>query len=341
MSNELTINADSPLTLPSYLQGVDTDVSANLLATVTLGGNRIGLKGSRFRLVVNGKEEGVFEENYLDVVIVGAYPATSRMYYADTYDADVKSAPTCYSADGIAPSDDVKNKQSDKCATCPMNEVGSKIYNGHKGKACAYFQRLVVMLPGDESGNYYRLDVKAMGLFGDSHKAQHKYNLKDYIKFVAARNVDIGKLVTRISFDVDASVPKLLFSANRFVTAEEFEAVRLAVTSEEVKAMVAVSMATVDLSKEEDADVPEAAPVEAAPVAAQAPKAQTPKPAAPKPQAPAVQRPAAPQVAQKPKPPAPQRPVVEDKVPAPAQAAPAVVEVESDADLAAILAELG
>lgn len=331
MSNDLIINADSPLALPSYLEGVDTGVSAGLLATITLGGNRIGLKGSRFRLVVNGKEEGVFDENYLDVVIVGAFPATSRVYYADSYNSDVKAAPSCYSADGIAPPDDVKNKQSDKCATCPMNVVGSKVYEGHKAKACAYFQRLVVMLAGDTSGNYYRLDVKAMGLFGDSRKSEHKYNLKDYTKFISARNVDVGKIVTRLSFDIDSSVPKLLFNANRFVTADEFEQVRQAIASEEVKAMIAVSMSTVDLSAETDA--PDEAP--APQQAAAAPQAAKATPVAAKPAAPAVQRP---------KPPAPQRPVVEDDVPAPVQAVkaakPAVVEVETDAELEDILANL-
>lgn len=337
MSDMTIFNADSPLALPDYLQGVDSEVSANLLATVSLGGNRIGLKGSRFRLVVNGKEEGVFEENYLDVVIVAAYPATSRIYYEGAYDPDVKAGPTCYSADGIAPPLDVKNRQSDKCATCPQNQLGSKIANGRKIRACAYFQRLVVMLAGDTSGNYYRLDVKAMGLFGDSNKAQHKYNLKDYIKFVAARNVDIGKLVTRVSFDVDSSVPKLLFSANRFIDPNDLARLREAVVSEEVKQMVDVSMATVDLSHEDSAaeePVTEAPEPQAAPQPA--PQRPTPaKPATPAPQRPkpaAPQKPAAP-APQKPTPPAAAQPV--------AQPVAQVTEVGSDAELEALLAELG
>jgi hypothetical protein len=273
------LSSGQSLAIPAHLQGANLGVNANLLATAGLGGNRIGFKANRFRIIINGKEEAVVEDNHLDVIVVGAVGTISRIFYEGAYDADTKAAPTCYSADGLAPADDVKNKQAARCDMCPQNQKGSKVIGGQKIKACAYFQRLVVMLPGDESGHLYRVDVKAMGLFGDSKPSVNKFNLRDYAKMVANRGVDVASLITRLSFDIDSSVPKLLFAPNRFINAEEFEAVSAKVGTPEVDALLKVDMTTVDLSgevdkapaQEEKAPVQEQVqevPVEKAPVAA-------------------------------------------------------------------------
>jgi hypothetical protein len=256
------------------------------------GGNRIGLKGSRFRLIVAGIEEGVIEDNYLDTIILDAAPAVSRVFYAGAYKQGENVAPTCYSADGIVPNDDVKQKQSDKCATCPQNVKGSKIVDGQKHKACAYFRRLVPMLAGDViERRTYKLDVKAMGLFGEGTPTSK--NLNDYIKSLETRGVDIGTVVTRITFDLNSSTPKLLFSAFRYVNPDELNAVKDLVGSDEVKRLAEVSMSTLDFSGEEPTggDTPQEA--------AQEPAAQPATQTAQRPQT-QVQRPATQQTAQRP-----------------------------------------
>lgn len=346
--------------LPAHLQGVDTGVTKALLAGMFTGGNRIGLKGSRFHLIVNGIEEGVINEPYLDTTLLSAAPAISRVYYAGAYKQGEKVPPTCYSPDNIAPPLDVPQRQSDKCATCPQNVKGSKVDGGQKYKACGYFRRTVVMLAGDiEDRRAFKLDVKSQSLFGDSTATEKSFN--DYIKMLESRGVDAGQVVTRISFDTDSSVPKLLFKPARYISAEELEAVQYLVASEEVARMAEVNMGTVDFSTEE----PEPT-AEAQQEAAQAPAQQTATAPQTTPQKPA----AAPQAAQKPAPvaqrPAPQTaqrpqttkqqtsaPVVET-VPAtvvqkpqtqapvqqaPVQAAP-VQEVGSADDLESLLDEL-
>ena len=352
--NDLVINPNNPLAIPDYLQGVTTGVTEGLMAAVALGGSRIGLKGGRFRIVVNGKEEGIIQENYLDVVILAAYPAVSRLYYESQYDADSKAAPSCYSADGVSPAADVKHKQADKCATCPQNVLGSKIANGNKSKACSYFRRLVVMLAGDTEGRAFRVDVKGMGVFGESYPKTHMYNLTDYAKFIAARNVDLGTVVTRLTFDTEQSVPKLLFSPNRYVTMQELEVVRSRVHAEDVKQMVDVNMTTVDLSGEVDSEpTPAPAPVQAAP--APAPQATARQVVQPVQQTSAVQQAPVKQVVQS----AAQAPVKQvvqpvaqapvkqqvvapvHNIPPPTAPAPAAVtEVTSDAQLEALLNSL-
>ena len=357
--NELMIAQDGPMSLPAHLQGIDVGVSKALLAGMYTGGNRIGLKGSRFRLVVAGIEEGVFEENYLDTIFLSAAPAVSRVFYKEAYKQGTNAAPVCYSPDGIAPPLDVPQRQSDKCATCPQNVKGSKIQDGNKYKACGYFRRVVVMLGGDTiERRVYKLDVKAQGLFGEN--TANAKNLNDYIKSLETRGMDVGHVITRISFDTNSSVPKLLFKPFRYITPDELEAVRALVVSDEVKNMSEVSMTTLDLSHEESADTgavqeaaqeaPQAAPVQAAPVQQPAPVA-APRPA---PVAQSVQRPTpvatrpavqvetvpVQQTVQRPAPvqQAVQRPVATTAAvqPAPVQQ-PAAVEVNSNDELANIL----
>lgn len=354
MSNELSINDSSQL--PAYLQGISDDTTTDLMQGISTGGNRIGLKGSRFRLVVNGVEEGVFEENYLDVIIVGAAPAISRLYFAHGYSAGKNEPPTCYSADGITPAADVKNPQSDKCSTCKWNVKGSKIVNGNKTKACSYFRRMVVMLAGDtEERRTYKLDVKGMGLFGPKSNDGKSSNLIDYVKMIATRGMKAGLIVTRISFDTNESVPKLLFRPLRYVTEEELAAVQALAPSEEVAQLREVTMATVDLSDEtptggddalsdpvgaqNQAQAPQQAPQRPAPQQAAPQRPQAPQRPAPKAQQP--QKPQKPQVrTDKPmptdaKPQTPQRPAPNpEAVP---KSAPPVQEVTTDDELASIL----
>lgn len=287
----MLLNSNAPMQLPAHLQGQNLGVTAGILATLGAGGNRIGLKGNRFRIVVNGKEEAVRDENYLDCIIVGVLPHISRMYYEGEYDqtGQTKAKPTCFSEEGVAPPTDLPTRQSDKCDSCKWNQKGSKIVNGQKMKACGFFQRLVVMLPGDPDGRVFKVDVKSQGIFGESHANVNKYNIRDYGKTLANRGIDACTVVTRLSFDTDSSTPKLLFSPAAFVSPEDFEAVKVAVGSEEVKNLLRITMSTVDLSGEEDAATPaeqvtpaapvQQAPVQQAPVQQTAPVQQAPAPA--------------------------------------------------------------
>ena len=252
MAQEMSLFA-SNAQLPAHLQGVNLGITTQLKQGMFTGGNRIGLRNSRFRLIVAGVEEGIIEENYLDVIFLSAAPAVSRVYYKDAYKQGENAPPVCFSADGIVPHNDVKQKQSDKCATCPMNIKGSKVSDGQKYKACGYFRRLVVMLAGDvEDKRVFKLDVKGQGIFGDSSAAAKSLN--DYIKALDTRGVDAGQVVTRIKFDLDASVPKLLFAPQRYIDSDELRVVQDLIVSDEVKNMAEVSMATVDLSSEDAGD---------------------------------------------------------------------------------------
>lgn len=354
-------NADSSM-LPAHLQGVGLNATQSLMAIIGDQLNRIGVKGSRFRQFIGGTEVAIWEEPYLDCIIVAVVPTLSRLFYAGKYkQKGDNDAPTCYSADNVAPPLDLPTRQSDACATCPQNIKGSKVSDdGTEVKACGYFRRVIIMLPGDPT--LYRLDVKSQGLFGDDQEKLNKYSLTGFAKFLNARGVDASLLVTRLSFNTDKSTPTLLFSPNRYITPEELADVQSISDTKMLQDYLDIKFKTIDLSKETPApeeDVPQAeAPAPQRPVAtAQTPKptpvAQTPRPAqqaAPKPvaQVPSKVRvdanvPAPKTVQAAPKPVA-QAPKPVPQAPKPVQAAPVqatVTEVGTSDDLESLISELG
>lgn len=290
MSQE--IDLFSTTAVPAHLRAVTGGLTDSIADTI--GGEAvptIGLKGSRFRLKEGSQELAVRDEHYLDVVIVAAAPAISRIYYASAYGAEDQARPACFSADGIKPSSEAEMPQCASCALCPQNEKGSRISdNGQAAKACSYFRRLGVSILGDDSGKVYRLDIKSQGLFGESNGAGKSFN--EYVKFLRSRQAELTTLVTRLTFDTNATVPKLLFQASRWLTAEEYEASSKHDREAADRAVqVEYKHVSVSLQAEAVLDIPGERPVALAPpkpVAAKPAPAPAPAPAKPAPAKPAV-----------------------------------------------------
>jgi len=187
---------------------------------------RISLKGARFR-IKDGDAETVLPNTHLDVVIVGANPRLSKTWYAKTWTPDAEpAAPDCFSLDGVRPNPDSTNIQNDLCATCPHNAWGSKVTPmGQKIKACADQKRLAVVAADDPSGPIYLLQVTPAALKG----------LNQYQKELVMRGIAPEIVKTRISFDTDASFPKLLFGFGGFLDEPTMDAVDALFGSSEVK----------------------------------------------------------------------------------------------------------
>ncbi len=200
-------------------------------------GNRISLRNSKFRFIQSGSDIGANPEPTLDVVVFAMANNVQRLYYAGAYDPNSKEKPTCFSMDGKTPSDESVQKQSPQCATCPQNVKGS----GRQGntKACAYKKRVVVLSPDDLEGPMYALDVNAMSMFGEQMESKNLYSFKGYYEKLVAHNMDIAAIVTKLSFDDAASVPKLHFSPIRALTAEEFAMVQQRMDDPEVDRVLA------------------------------------------------------------------------------------------------------
>ena len=216
MANELSLFRDAGAVIPAHLQGVD-DLTRKLMSG---GGSskRISIRGSVFRMIVDGQEVAKNEDRSMDVVIVNAAEHTSRSYYAGTYQEGQNTGPDCWSNDGKTPDSRAENPQATKCDTCPMNIAGSGQGNS---KACRFSRRLAVVLGNDiENSDVYQLVLPAQSIFGKGENG--KMPLGQYVNFLGGHNLSIRSVVTEMRFDTDSATPKLTFRAVKPLTEAQY-----------------------------------------------------------------------------------------------------------------------
>lgn len=219
MSNLIPANISVPAHLANYV-GKPSALAQALSGGLATGGGesfpRIGIKGGRFR-IHEGDTETVLDSTTIDVVIVGSNPRLSKTWYAKAWDKDSEpTAPDCFSLDGVSPDPQSTSPQNDLCASCPQNAWGSKVTpTGQQIKACADKKRLAVVSADDPTGPVYLLEVTPAALKG----------LNQYQKELVMRGIAPEIVTTKISFDTDASFPKLKFGFGGFNDADLQEAV--------------------------------------------------------------------------------------------------------------------
>lgn len=275
MSNIVPANIKVPAHLAARV-GKPSALAQAMAGGITGGSDfpRISIKGARFRIVEDGTET-VINQTSLDVVVVGANPRLSKTWYAKEWNKDAEpSAPDCYSLDGVGPHPESTSPQSDLCASCKWNAWGSKVApNGQQLKACSDKKRLAVVAADDATGPVYLLEVTPAALKG----------LNAYQKELSVRGIAPEIVRTRISFDTDASFPKLIFSFGGFLDEAAMEAIDNLSGSDQVAEITGEKVQTV--AQPAPVEAPRRAPLKA--VAAPAPvveeeEAPAPAPAAPK-----------------------------------------------------------
>jgi hypothetical protein len=267
---------DSGKNLPSFLKQVDiAALNADLTSHAGGGFPVISIKGKTFSVVRDGEREIQMNPKdpdsaatSLNVVLLKANKGTSKIFYIKGYDKDSEGQkPDCYSSDGIAPAADAQNKQAIKCATCAHNQWGSRISEkgATKGKACSDSVRMAVA-PNGQINDPMLLRVPPASIKG----------LGEYGKMLAKRGVGYNMVVTKVSFDLEAESPKLVFSAVGLLDDEGFAEVQDVITSDLVSNILGASETAVVAI----ADAVEPAPVvkKAAPkVAVEPEEAEAPK----------------------------------------------------------------
>jgi len=227
MSNIIPVNIKVPAHLAARV-GVRSALAQSLTGGLSSGESfpRISIKGSRFR-IVEGDTETVMDSTNLDIIIVGANPRLSKTWYAKSWSKDSEpQAPDCFSLDGVGPDQASTEPQNDLCASCPQNAWGSKVTdNGQQIKACSDNKRLAVVAADDPSGPVYLLSVTPAALKG----------LNQYQKELAVRGIPPEIVKTRVSFDTDASFPKLKFTFGGFIDTDAQEVVDVLFGADQVK----------------------------------------------------------------------------------------------------------
>lgn len=280
MSNEVSIfKAD----LPAAQRGTGVSALTASLAATNYTSRRISVRGGFFRKIVNGEEVAKLKDRELNVIIINALPKVSRQFYAKAYDPKAEATlPDCWSNLGDVPDPKATNPQAANCMSCPQNVAGS---GQGGGRACRYQRRIAIMLENDQSGDVYQLNLPSKSLFGKGDGNTHPF--ESYIKFLAANNESIDRVVTQISFDDNEDSPVMLFTPVRHLLPEEEQLAAEAAGTTEAKNAVVLTVAAQDKVKKlananaEFETVKKAAPVEAEEVAAEEePKVRAKKEAA-------------------------------------------------------------
>lgn len=227
------------VTVPAHIaariaarKGDNTQTSAVMGAIVNGDGfpyPRISIRAGRYRLVEDGVETVVGTE--LDVIIVGANPQVSKIFYSKPYDPNATDMrPTCFSHDGVTPDPQSTHPVSASCVNCPNNVLGSKITpSGAKSKLCSD-QRHLAVVPAADPSKVYALTVPVSGMKG----------LREHFKHLNNFNVYPEEAVTTLGFDDQTSYPKMTFTHKGFVSSGALAKIEKVVASDEVKEVVRV-----------------------------------------------------------------------------------------------------
>jgi len=201
--------------------------SAIAAAINTAGGlniPRISIRAGRYRLCEDGVETPVGVT--LDVVIIGANPRVSKIFYSKPYDGSADGvAPDCLSNDGVSPDAAIQDPVCSSCAACPNNVLGSKILpSGAKSKLCADQRHLAVVAAADPH-KVYSLTIPVSGMRA----------LREYFKDLTNYGIGPEEVITELGFDDAASYPKIVFSRKGYVPEKSLDKIDALVESDDVK----------------------------------------------------------------------------------------------------------
>lgn len=183
----------------------------------------ISVKNSRFHIKRDGEKTMILRPKlnatdpdeaatYIEVAILNLQK--SKTYYANGYTDGSEDKPDCFSNDGITPDATVDVKECATCGLCPHNAWGSgKNDKGEatKGKACSDVQRLAVAAVTNLD------DPMMLRVPPASLK-----NLAEMSKQLSKRNIPLNGVVTRVSFDSEATGVVLTFKAVGYLDATAF-----------------------------------------------------------------------------------------------------------------------
>lgn len=246
----------------------------------------MGIKGKVWSVKFGGEEtqlmrdDGDGPRNSIEVVIVKASPAISKIFYKNGYVDGANAPPDCWSGNGITPDPSVKDKVCASCAECPMNAWGSRTTDaGKQAKACSDSRRVAVVplndIDNDVNGGPMLLRVPAASL----------KDLKAYGDLLSSYQYPYWAAATRIAFDANEAFPKFVLTAIRPLEPAEVEQVKALRDDKRVGVVLAERADTVGagVAATTAAEVPKS-PFEQAPVTTQVtPEVKAAAPVKPKP----------------------------------------------------------
>jgi len=225
-------------TLPAHiLNDKASSFNADLTSHAAPSFPVASIKGKVFAIVRDGDRTMVMNPKdpdspatYIDVVLMKANKATSKVFYIEGYDEKAEAKkPDCWSNDGVKPDSTSETPQATSCAACPHNQWGSRIGDDgrRKGKACADVVRLAIAAP-DRLNDPMLLRVPPASI----------KSLAEYGQMLSKRGVDYNKVLTKVSFDMEAPTPKLMFKPVGFLSPEMIVQMKEIIETDLVKSII-------------------------------------------------------------------------------------------------------
>tara|TARA_R110000803_G_scaffold56372_1_gene113696 strand:+ start:843 stop:1685 length:843 start_codon:yes stop_codon:yes gene_type:complete len=197
---------------------------------------RLSLNGNKFRKMMGSEEVAVAPTQHLNVVIIKMAHTPSRTYYDKVYQEGKISSPVCWSNDSEVADEDVPIAQAKSCNQC-KNSVRGSGANGI-GTACKLSWRVAVVLANDLEGDIIQVVLPAMSCFGK--EKQGRWPFRPYIQMLANNSVSAGRVVTKLQFDEEVNIPKLLFSPVAAIKEHDMEVLKM--RSEDSAALQAITL---------------------------------------------------------------------------------------------------
>lgn len=252
MANDLTILGGAGL--PSYLD--DQEIGANITERETVPS--LSYEGKTWTVVLKGEKKPLQRRNedgdlepipIMRVVLLDFAPNRGRTFYEGGYDRDKPGKPVCWSEDSKVADPAITEAPFEgwtgKCDGCPKSIKGSKVTDAGKAVTACSLHRMVAVLPVSKAGLFHtplRMKLAITSLYDKDNplEAEGWYAFDNYLRHLqkAMPNQHTCKLVTKMKFDPDAQYPKVLFCEDRWVTADEFAALKPIVKSDEVRALI-------------------------------------------------------------------------------------------------------
>lgn len=251
--SEITLFKGGNVAIPSYIKNVESKLKDLTFAGAS--GRNISIRGSVWRMIVDGKEVAQSDARAIKVVIVGMSETVGRVHYEGQYEEGKEAAPICWSADGKTPDMRSAKLQASSCDECPKNIGGS---GQGDSKACRYIRNLAVVMANDMGGDIYKLSLPATSLFGAAEGK--KMPLDAYRRFLKGHGIPLDCVVTEMRFDTDSSTPKVIFSAVQPLEEDEFRICQERASTTEATQAVVIEFAAAKAEKEAKAEKPVAKP---------------------------------------------------------------------------------
>ncbi len=247
MANDLALFDPKQMQVPAHLRDDDwqsnttpQQTTPSLLYTGKVWTISVG--GEKTKLMKRDSEGDEVPMPVLRVIILDFAPKRGRSYYEGAYDPNATAAPVCWSDDGETPAAAVQDKQAKTCASCKWAVKGSKITEqGKETTACSQHRMLAVVPASKPDMQPLRLKIAVTSDWDRNEElaSQNYFAFQQYNNFLNGRGVNhTAKVVTKMRFDPAQAYPKVIFSPDRWITADEAAAVRPRLGSPEVKALL-------------------------------------------------------------------------------------------------------